>query len=144
MKNIVLGIIGIGITLYTLLIGLQILSTQTQKNELEKQVSRIVKNTLEAEYGGGDETLAEQMLIQEITSCVSAKSGRVEVDVKAIDLQKGILSVKVTKWVEMLNGREKKLVVEKTAIVERAYVDIDRDVFDNGLGRAGNNSGRHL
>ena len=134
MKNIILGIIGIGITLYTLCIGLQILSIQTQKNELEKQVSRIVKNTLEAEYGTGEESMVEQMLLQEITACVSTKSGNVEVEVKAFDLQKGILSVKVTKWVKMLNGKEKEFVVEKTAIVERAYVGIRRDWFTDGMG----------
>lgn len=133
MKNIILGIIGICITLYTLFIGLQILSIQTQKNELEKQVSRIVKNTLESEYSIGDDSIVEQMLLQEITSCVSTKSGRVEVQVNAIDLQKGILSIKVTKWVEMLNGKEKELVVEKTAIVERAYVGISRSLSTNGI-----------
>ena len=136
MKNIILGIIGIGVTLYTVFIGLQILSTQTQKNELEKQVSRIVKNTLEAEYGTGEESMVEQILLQEITNCISTKSARVEVDVKAIDLQKGILSVRVTKWMEMLNGKEKELVVEKTAIVERAYIDISGHRFANGIRQA--------
>ena len=92
-----------------------------------------MKNTLESEYSIGDDSIVEQMLLQEIINCVSTKSGRVEVQVNAIDLQKGILSIKVTKWVEMLNGKEKELVVEKTAIVERAYVGISRSLSANGI-----------
>ncbi len=122
MKSIILGIIGVFITLYTMLIGLNILSFQTQKNELEKHVSRIVKNTLEAEYQTGEEEFVKQMLLQEITEAVSTNNSIVQVEVNAIDLQKGILSVEVTKRLEMLNGKEKEIVIEKTAIMDRVYV----------------------
>lgn len=122
MKNIMLGIIGILITFYTLMIGLNILYFQTQKNQLEKQVSRIVKNTLEAEYQKEDEAFVKQMLLQEIKNSISEKNGELEVEVQGIDLQKGFLSVRVTKRVEMLNGKEKTIVVEKTAIMDRMYV----------------------
>lgn len=122
MKNIILGIIGVFVTLYTLLIGLNILNLQTQKNELEKHVSRIVRNTLEAEYQSGEEATVKQMLTQEIMDSISTNSSTVLVEIKAIDLKKGILSVKVTKQLEMLNGREKEIVIEKTAIMDRAYV----------------------
>lgn len=121
MKNIILGVIGIFITFYTLLLGLNILYVQTQKNQLEKHVSRIVKNTLESEYQKGEEAFVEELLLEEITAAVSAKNASLEIKVQGIDLEKGFLSVKVTKQVEMLNGREKTIVVEKTAIMERAY-----------------------
>ena len=122
MKNMILGLIGIFITLYTLLIGLNVLYVQTQKNELEKQVSRIVKNTLENEYQKGEAAFVEQMLVQELTAVLSTERDRLEIEVQGIDLEKGLLSVKVTKHVEMLNGREKAIVVEKTAIMERNYI----------------------
>ena len=121
MKNIILGLIGIFISLYTLLIGLNILFVQTQKNELEKQVSRIVKNTLENEYQKGEDSFVEQMLEQELVEVLSTERSRLEIEVQGIDLEKGFLSVKVTKHVEMLNGREKTIMVEKTAIMERDY-----------------------
>jgi hypothetical protein len=133
MKNIVLGMIGLFIALYTILIGLHVLYIQTQKNELEKQVSRIVKHTLEEEFGTGDETVVEQMLLEEIRTSVSTKSGQIEIEIKELDLQKGILSIKVIKRVEMLNGKEKEIVVEKTAIMERAYISSIRDVSTNWL-----------
>lgn len=121
MKNIIVGLIGIFISLYTLLIGLNILFVQTQKNELEKQVSRIVKNTLENEYQKGEDSFVEQMLVQELVEVLSTERSRLEIEVQGIDLEKGFLSVKVTKHVEMLNGREKTIMVEKTAIMERDY-----------------------
>lgn len=124
MKNIILGIIGVFITLYTLLHGLNLMYIQTQKNELENQVSRIVKNTLEAEYQSGDEVLVEHILLAEISSVISAKSGELEIIVQGIDLQKGFLSVKVIKRMELLNGKEKEIMVEKTAIMDRwIYTD---------------------
>lgn len=122
VKNMILGLIGIFISFYTLLIGLNILFVQTQKNELEKQVSRIVKNTLENEYRKGEESFVEQMLLQEIKDVLSTGGSRLEIDIQGIDLEKGFLSVKVTKYVEMLNGKEKAIVVEKTAIMERDYI----------------------
>ena len=121
VKNIIVGLIGIFISLYTLLIGLNILFVQTQKNELEKQVSRIVKNTLENEYQKGEDSFVEQMLVQELVEVLSTERSRLEIEVQGIDLEKGFLSVKVTKHVEMLNGREKTIMVEKTAIMERDY-----------------------
>ena len=122
MKNIMLGIIGIFVVLYTLQIGLNILFFQTQKNELEKHVSRIVKNTLESELGKDEEAFVKQMLLEELKETLSGDAGELEIEIQGIDLQKGFLSVRVVKRVEMLNGKEKTIVVEKTAIVDRMYL----------------------
>ena len=119
MKNILLGCIGALITLYTILIGLNLLSYQTQKNQLENQVSRIVKNTLEAEFGVGEESVVKQMLLQEIRTCISAEEDCLDVEIHAIDLKKGLLSVTVKKQVKLLNGSVKVIEIKKTAIVER-------------------------
>ena len=125
MKSIILGIIGTLITLYTFLIGVDILVFQINKNEMEKQVSRIVKHVLEEEYLKDDEATVRQMLIEEIRS--SLPSGdTVQIEVKGMDLQKGLLSVRVVQYVRMLNGKEREIVVEKTAIIERSmWSEID-------------------
>lgn len=122
MKNIMLGIIGIFVVLYTLQIGLNVLFFQTQKNELEKHVSRVVKNTLEADFSEEEEASVKQMILEELKETLSDDRGELEVEVQGIDLQKGFLSVRVTKRVEMLNGKERTIVVEKTAIVDRLYI----------------------
>ena len=141
MKNIILGVIGIFITFYTLLLGLNILYVQTQKNQLEKHVSRIVKNTLESEYQKGEEAFVEELLLEEITAALSTKNASLEIKVQGIDLEKGFLSVKVTKQVEMLNGREKTIVVEKTAIMERAYSSNDKSAAWQHLATDRNRAG---
>ncbi len=125
MKSIILGIIGTLITLYTFLIGVDILVFQINKNEMEKQVSRIVKHVLEEEYLEDDEATVRQMLIEEIRSSLSS-GNTVQIEVKGMDLQKGLLSVRVVQYVRMLNGKEREIVVEKTAIIERSmWSEID-------------------
>lgn len=122
VKNIILGMIGVFISIYTLLIGLDILMYQTSKNQIEKQVSRIVKHVLETNYQRDDVEMVKQMMTEEILSSVS-KNGTIKVEIEAIDLEKGLLSVSVTKQIQMLNGKEKEIRIEKTAIVDRVYVD---------------------
>lgn len=121
MKNVLLGMIGVLIVVYTLLIGLNVLVVQSHKNELERHLSRTIKNVLEGEFQHGDEAAVEQMLKEEISDCISPHA-MVAVEIQAIDLQKGILSVKVTETVKTLTGSKKEIVIEKTAILERPAV----------------------
>ena len=118
MKNIILAGIGILITIYTITIAFSVFSYETRRNELENVVSRVVENTLEREYQKGEEEAVKQSLIEELTLDVGT-NGAVEVQVKAIDLKKGILSVKVTERFRQFNGKERSIVCEKTAIVEQ-------------------------
>ena len=107
--------------LYTFLIGLDIITFQTSKNEMEKTVPRIVENVLETEYQTGEAEAVKQRLIQEITSSISKKS-TLQIEVQAMDLEKGLLSVKVRKQLRLFNGKQREIVVEKTAIVEQSFV----------------------
>lgn len=125
MKNVILGIIGIFITLYTLLIGLNILTIQSHKNQLEKNVSRIVKNVLEGEYQKGEKEAVQQMLLEEISASISS-NGTVTVEIQEIDLQKGILSLKVTDQIRTLTGASRQLVIEKTAIMEQTMTSFPK------------------
>lgn len=119
MKNILLGLIGVMITVYTLLIGLNILTVQSHKNQLERNLSRVVKNVLEGEYEQPSEESILQM-IQEEVSDVMQEKGKREVEILALDLQKGILSVRVTEYITTIVGTQKEIVIEKTALVERS------------------------
>lgn len=104
--------------MYTILMAFSVFSYETRRNELENRVSRVVENTLEREYQNGDEERVKQSLIEELTLDVGV-NGTVEVQVEAIDLKKGILSVKVTERFRQFNGKERSIVCEKTAIVEQ-------------------------
>lgn len=125
MKNIILGIAAVFIIIYTVLIGLHVLTIQSHKNQLEKHTSRIVKNMLENEYQCGDETAVGQMLQEEIEGSISS-NGQLFVEIQAIDLQKGILSVKVTERIDTITGKQKDIVVEKTAIMEQTATNLPK------------------
>lgn len=119
MKNILLGLIGVMITVYTLLIGLNILTVQSHKNQLERNLSRVVKNVLEGEYEQPSEESILQMMQEEVSDVMQEK-GKREVEILALDLQKGILSVRVTEYITTIVGTQKEIVIEKTALVERS------------------------
>lgn len=121
MKSVMLGMIGFLITIYTLLIGLNVLTIQSHKNQLDRSLSRIIKNVLETEYPYGEGAMVEQMLREEIIASISSKAP-ISVEIQAIDLQKGVLSVKVTETISTVVGTPREIVMEKTAIVERAAV----------------------
>lgn len=121
MKSVMLGMMGFLITIYTLLIGLNVLTIQSHKNQLDRNLSRILKNVLETEYPYGEEAMVEQMLREEIIASISSKAP-ISVEIQAIDLQKGVLSVKVTETISTVVGTPREIVMEKTAIVERAAV----------------------
>lgn len=119
MKNILLGLIGVMITVYTLLIGLNILTVQSHKNQLERNLSRVVKNVLEGEFEQSSEDSILQMIEEEVADVMQEK-GKREVEILALDLQKGILSVRVTEYITTIVGTQKEIVIEKTALVERS------------------------
>ena len=119
MKNILLGLIGVMITVYTLLIGLNILTVQSHKNQLERNLSRVVKNVLEGEFEQPSEESILQMIEEEVSDVMQEK-GKREVEILALDLQKGILSVRVTEYITTIVGTQKEIVIEKTALVERS------------------------
>ena len=119
MKSIILGIIGVFITLYTFLIGIDVLMLQTSKNEMDRQVSRIVSHVLETSHGLEDEAAVRQILLQEIEASISAR-GKLYVEVPMVDLHRGLLSVRVAQHLRLWNGKEKEIAVEKTAIMERS------------------------
>lgn len=118
MKNVIIGIIGVLIVLYTTLMGLDVLTIQSHKNQIEKHLSRVVKNILEDEYKSGDEATVKQVLQEEIEDSIS-RNAELTVEIKALDLQKGILSVKVTGSIPTITGKQKDIQVEKTAFMEQ-------------------------
>lgn len=118
MKNIILIVIGVLIALYTITIGFSAFSTQTRKNELENNVSHIVASTLKNYYKNGDEEQIRQEMIDEIEQSLGADAN-VVIAVRELDLQKGIISVKVEEHFANFNGKEKTLVCEKTVIMEQ-------------------------
>ena len=122
MKNIVLGMTGLFVLIYTLMLGLNILTVTNYKNQLECNLSRIVKNVLEYGMKSKDEEIVKQILDEEIQSVVS-KSISIEIEILHMDLEKGILSVQVIEHIPMLMTSTKEIRMEKTVILERMLME---------------------
>ena len=127
MKNMVLGILGIFIGIYTIVVSLSIYSMQTRKNELENCLSQVVKHTLETYYESGYDFLStttiwesdiEDEIEEEMMARLQADS-KVVVEVLDMDFQMGILSVSASEIFYLPNGCEKCIKVVKTAVVDQ-------------------------
>lgn len=120
MKTIFLGGFGIIITIYSVLICLDIYSIQIHKNELEIRLTRAVENTLEQYYPESDTEKAKEQLYTELVNEKNSKN--ISLEIKSMDLIKGIVSVKAVEQVPLITGKQKEIIFEKTAIMERKTV----------------------
>ena len=96
MKNIILGILGCMIAVYTIVSCLSIYSISTRKNEMENCISQVLKYHLNRYYATGvSDTEVEAFVRQEIRQQLHTAS-RVSIDVKSCDMVSGVISVRVT------------------------------------------------
>lgn len=121
-KNIVLGIIGLFITIYVVLIGLNLYSIQTHKNQLENSFSRLMQQSLEEGFASKNEEKTIQELEQQLAESLSGE-GELSMEIKEIDLEKGILSAVVSEVFSLADGSSRTISLEKTVIMERCIVN---------------------
>jgi len=118
MKNVILTVIGLCIVLLTITISFSVFSIQKRKTELEDVVARVTLSVLEEYYTKTDTKRAKWTLYQGITNNLAADA-EVNIVIQEMDLQKGILSVKVEERFQQFNGKIKTLVCEKTVLMEK-------------------------
>lgn len=118
MKNIILGFTGCILVICTVVCCLSIYSISVRKNEMENNTAQAVEQNLRTFYQSGkSDEEAKEELRQELMLRLNSAS-RLIVDVKACDMEQGILSVRVTEQFRLPGGQEKEVVCEKTMIVE--------------------------
>ena len=118
MKNMILGIIGVFIAIYTIAIGIEIYNTQVRKNQLDNSVSRIVEEVLETYYKGND--AQAKMVLEERIKDSLHTNAKLNIEIMAFDMEKGIISITVTEEYTQMNGTIRSESINKTAIMERA------------------------
>lgn len=148
MKNIVFGLIGFVIIFYTTAISLGIYNTYIRKNELENSLAHVMESVMEKYYmakkeGGAHEDAAAlsdnnekaenevinelrvRLINRKIAGSVSGKEADISagdhgltVDVKACDMEKGILGVSVVRKYRQVNGKIREMRMEKVLIAE--------------------------
>ena len=117
MKNIILTMIGVLISIYTLGICFGITSIAIRQNILEEHVSRVLIRTLKEEYQTQDAKEAYDKLHNELKLNVG-NNGYVDVEIQKMDLDKGVIHVVVKEHFRQVNGKEKTITCEKTVIVD--------------------------
>ncbi len=112
---------GILITVYVVLIGMNIYSLETRKNQLEHVVSRAVEHGLKEGFRTEDEGEVLRKIEQEIIESLDEDS-EIQIDVKAMNMQKGLLSIVVTEKFSYITGEEKMISKEKTGIMDQIEI----------------------
>ena len=128
MKNIILGIIGTFLVIYTAVISLTVYGVQSRKNEVENVLSGIVTETLaeyyvpeilrDEKYVPANRTVVENTLSEELLRRITSDSD-VQITIIACDMDKGILSARVDETYFLPNGTKKTWSFAKTAIVDQ-------------------------
>jgi hypothetical protein len=122
MKNIILGVLGCLLAVYTIVSCLSIYSISTRKNEMENCISQIMQQTMESYYAKDttDEDVAA-IVKQEILTQLHSQS-QVTIEVRACDMTNGILSIRVKEDFTLPDGEKKEISCNKTLIVEEGEI----------------------
>lgn len=127
MKNVILGIVGAFVVLYTVVLSLGMYSVNTREDELEDCLSEVMLSTMEKYYvspetapfqTAGDADMIKAELTEMLRLRINSKS-ELEVSIKECDMQLGILSVEVSGKFTLPNGKTKEVSCKKTLIADR-------------------------
>jgi hypothetical protein len=118
MKNIILGVMGCLIAIYTFVSCLGIYSISSRKNEMENCLAQVLEQNVKQYYGqeGGD-AAAAQAVREDLLGQLHSAS-QVQVEILACDMSAGLLSVSVKETFTLPGGQKKELSCDKTIIVE--------------------------
>ena len=123
MKNIILGILGCMIAVYTIVSCLSIYSISTRKNEMENCISQVLEQNL-LNYYGSESTDAEvkTTVVQDLSERLQADS-KVQINVHTCNIKQGILSVDLCEEFYLPIGISKTIRCSKTVIAEEEVVE---------------------
>ena len=131
MKNIIMGIIGCFLVIYTVALSLGVHSMYVRKNEIDNCVASVLESSMERYYERNgllpenntmDNASVQNEIIHVINERLQADSDT-EVMVCACDMEKGIISAKVEEVFELPAGIEKRISCTKTIIADRSIYE---------------------
>lgn len=118
MKNIIMGIMGCMIAVYTIVSCLGIYSISARKNEMENSISQVLEQNLNRYYMSGTSDAQVQELVKQDLVRQMYAASELTVDIRSCDMTAGIISVCVTEKFGLPGGYQKTISCEKTIIVE--------------------------
>lgn len=128
MKNIIMGIIGCFLVIYTVALSLGVHSMYVRKNEIDNCVASVLESSMERYYEKNgllpenntiDNASVQNEIIHVINERLQADSDT-DVMVCACDMEKGIISVKVKEVFMLPGGVQKEINCKKTIIVDKS------------------------
>ena len=132
MKNVILGIIGCFVIIYTTLLSLEVYSINVRKNEIDKSISYVLQKTMRdyyqkyelcpRNYEISDSTVTFEVT-EEIKDRLKSDSEK-SIDVIVCDMNKGIISVRVTEKFLLPAGQIKEISCKKTVIFDKSIEEI--------------------
>lgn len=134
MKNVILGIVGSMIVLYTVILSLGIYSVSVREDELDSCVAEVMMTTMKRYYvaeelagvGGDMDTVDEGRVREELEKCLRERlhsASEVNITIRECNMTLGILSVSVEEIFMIPNGKKKKILCEKTLIDDRQITE---------------------
>ena len=132
MKNVILGIVGSMIVLYTVILALGIYSVSVREDELDSCVAEVMMTTMKRYYvaeelaGVGGDTVDEGRVKEELEKCLRERlhsASKVNIIIRKCDMKLGILSVCVEETFMIPNGKMKKILCENTLIDDRQITE---------------------
>lgn len=141
MKNIFLGIIGMFLLLYTAVLQVGMFQINSRKNEIENCLSEVLESTLKDHYYVMEDRnpgvcenvprenlpgyLSHEEIINQVKKDIDIRLGadsERNIIILACDMEKGILSAKVTEIFYLPGGKKMEISKKKTVIVEREEI----------------------
>ncbi len=122
MKNIILTMIAVALLFYTIGIGFSVMAVQVRKNSLEQHVSRIAERALKEGYKSKDREGTTALILKDLHLALG-KDAEFHLEILAMDLEKGLLSIGIEEQYKQFNGKERSLRVEKTVLMERRILE---------------------
>ncbi len=132
MKNVILGIIGCFIVIYTAMLSLSIYSVSVRKNQMEKCLSSALMSTMNKYYrpnmyvvdkAAVDDSNVENELISNIEDRLTSDSD-IETMIYVCDMEKGIISAKIEEQFKLPMGRTKTISCTKTIVADQPMGEI--------------------
>lgn len=133
MKNVIMGVIGGLLVVYTIVLTLGLYSVNVRKNEVNNCVAAVLGTTMSRYYEQNDVTpysevvnnaLVENEIKAQIMERLNSDS-EVSIRVNACDINKGIISVNVQEKFVMPGGIEKTIDCKKTVIIDKSIREIE-------------------
>ena len=118
MKNVILGLLGCVIAIYTIVSCLSIYSISSRKNEVENCVAQVVKQNMQRYYAKEHSDAEVSAFVKQDLISQLRSDSRVSVDILACDMRTGILSVSVKEGFLHATGTQKVIQCNKAMIVE--------------------------